>query len=414
MRITFVNRYFHPDHSATAQLLTDLAFGLAKRGWSVTVVAGGQLYDDPTVRLPRRETLDGVDVIRVGATRFGRARLIGRASDYASFVIGAAFALLRTLARGDLVVCKTDPPLLGAWLAPVIRWRGARLVQWMQDVFPEVASALGVGNRVPALHAILSTLRDASLERSAAIVAIGERMRAKLIERGADPHSTHAIPNWTDCTAIAPVARETNELRKSWNLDDKFVVGYSGNLGRVHALDGLLEAASLLVERRDIVFLFVGSGAQRAYLEQQAIDRRLANMRFQPYQPREALARSLSVPDVHVVSLKPEVEGLVVPSKLYSALAVGRPVLSLGAIDGEVSMVVTQHECGMVCAPDGARAIAEALVRLADDVDAREAMGKRARAASLAFDRGRALDQWCGVLDSLNAQPRTVALGVER
>src|SRR5689334_23232801 len=133
MRVTFVNRYFHPDHSATAQLLSDLAFALAQRGWAVRVVTGRQLYDDPAARLPERETINGVDVVRVGSTRFGRARLLGRALDYASFVFGAALALRRRLDPGRIVVCKTDPPLLGAWLGPVIRWRGGLLVQWMQD-----------------------------------------------------------------------------------------------------------------------------------------------------------------------------------------------------------------------------------------------------------------------------------------
>jgi glycosyltransferase involved in cell wall biosynthesis len=276
----------------------------------------------------------------------------------------------------------------------------------LQDVFREVARALGVGNRVPGLHALLVALRDASLRRSAAIVAIGERMRATLLARGGAAATTYTIPNWIDAAAIAPVARGSNPLRAEWGLEDEFVVGYSGNLGRVHALDGLLEAASLLVERRDIVFLFVGSGAQREYLEHEAQRRRLANLRFQPYQPRGRLSQSLSVPDVHVVSLKPEVEGLVVPSKLYAALAVGRPVLSLGASDGEVSSIVKDRQCGIVCAPDDGRAIATAIERLACDADWRERFGANARAAALEFDRELAFAQWTGVLERLAREAR--------
>lgn len=401
MRVTFVNRYFHPDHSATAQLLSDLAFALAARGDAVTVVTSGQIYDDPSAQLPARETVRGVGIVRVGGTRFGRGSLAGRASDYASFVLGARRALKRLVEPGDVVVCKTDPPLLGAFLGRTIRARGGLLVQWLQDLFPEVAAALGVGRRLPMAHLLFQRQRDASLRRSAAIVAIGERMRTKVLVRGAPPAATHVISNWTDCRAIAPVAPEANALRREWGLDGKFVVGYSGNLGRVHQLDGLLEAASLLADRREIVFLFVGAGVQREYLAHEARIRGLVNMQFKPYQPRENLAQSLSVPDVHVVSLRPALEGLVVPSKVYGAMAAGRAVLNLGAPDGEVAELVARCACGVTCDAGDGVAIAAAISRLCAERDETRAMGARARAASVELDREVAIGAWVAVLEQV-------------
>ena len=141
-RVVFVNRYYWPDHSATAQMLTDLATGLAARGWAVTVIASRLRYDGGAP-LPPREQRDGVAIHRVATTRFGRGALLGRAIDYASFYLTASLAAWRLLGRGDIVVAKTDPPLLQIPLGLVARLRGARQVNWMQDVYPELAAALG-------------------------------------------------------------------------------------------------------------------------------------------------------------------------------------------------------------------------------------------------------------------------------
>ena len=147
-RVVFVNRYFHPDHSATSQMLSDLAFHLAARGWDVEVVTSRQRYDDARRSLPSRETVRGVDVRRVWSTRFGRGFLPGRALDYATFYVSAFFALLRRGGRDTTIVALTDPPLISVVAALAAMLRGATLINWTQDLFPEVAEALGM--RAPA------------------------------------------------------------------------------------------------------------------------------------------------------------------------------------------------------------------------------------------------------------------------
>ena len=144
MRLYFLNRYFHPDHSATSQMLSDLVFALAERGHRITVITSRLSYDDPTMRLPRRETLHGVEIVRLATTGFGRGGLVGRAADYATFGLAAAWLLLWRLRRGDMVVTKTDPPLLSLITTPIARLRRARAVNWLQDIFPEVATGLGM------------------------------------------------------------------------------------------------------------------------------------------------------------------------------------------------------------------------------------------------------------------------------
>ena len=301
MKIVFINRFFSPDHSATSQLLTDLAFHLAKAGVSVHVITSRQVYDDPTASLQSQEFLQGVRVTRVWTTRFGRQHLLGRTSDYLTFYLGAAWSLFALVKPGDIVVAKTDPPLISVVAAMVAKIRRAKLINWIQDLFPEVAEALGIGG-IGRIEGLLRSVRNWSLRTAYKNVVIGNRMATKLTEEGIQSDTIQVIHNWADGQNIYAVARENNQLRLEWNLRDKFVVGYSGNLGRAHEFDTILDAAEILKSTAGIVFLFIGGGAQRDEIDEEARRRGLANIIFKPYQPREQLTLSLTVPDIHPVS----------------------------------------------------------------------------------------------------------------
>src|SRR5882762_2651908 len=167
--LLFVNRFFHPDHSATSQMLSDLSFHLAERGWRVEVVSSRQRYDDASSKLSPHETVNGVEVRRVWSTRFGRGFLPGRAVDYATFYISAFFTLLRRAGRDTTIVALTDPPLISVVAALAAMLRGATLINWAQDLFPDVAEALGMRG-VRALRGI----RDWSLRRAKVNVALAD------------------------------------------------------------------------------------------------------------------------------------------------------------------------------------------------------------------------------------------------
>ena len=175
-RVVFVNRFYWPDHSATAQILTDLATGLAAQGWEVTVIASRLRYEGGET-LAARETHAGVAIHRVATTRFGRDALAGRAIDYLSFYPTAMIAAFWALRRGGILVAKTDPPLLQIPLSLVAWLRGARQINWMQDVFPEVAAASGMEFLAGWPGRALTGLRTRSIRGSAATVAIGARMK---------------------------------------------------------------------------------------------------------------------------------------------------------------------------------------------------------------------------------------------
>jgi glycosyltransferase involved in cell wall biosynthesis len=409
-RIVFVNRYFYPDESATSQLLSDLAFGLAQSGLEVHIVCSRQLYDKAGATLPASEIIRGVVVHRIWTTRFGRRRLLGRALDYVSFYVTGAVALTGRLRRFDIVVAKTDPPLISLVAAVAARCKGAILVNWLQDVFPEVASALGASPLPRVLDRLLRSWRDASLRIAGMNIVIGRRMRDYLIGRGISPDRIRVIENWALTGTPCPKPSSDSELRARLGLSGRFVVGYSGNLGRAHEYTVFLEAALALQSTRDIQFFFIGGGVRMLALQSLADRHHVSNISFLPYQPRESLEDSLAAADVHLVSLLPSLEGFIVPSKFYGILAAGRPVVFVGDPDGELAGVIRESGCGLVVPSGNAADLAAALSRLRNDVHRREAMGLAARELLRGrFESHRALASWIAVVADLQASPAGTA-----
>ncbi|MFO1316200.1 MAG: glycosyltransferase family 4 protein [Burkholderiales bacterium] len=399
MKIVFVNRFYAPDHSATSQMLTDLAVALAADGTDVHVVTSRLRYDDPADRLAPSETLDGVCVHRVRTTSFGRGTLPGRAFDYASFYVAASVRLLALLRRGDVVVAKTDPPLISVPVGWAGRLRGAWRVNWLQDVFPEVAAELGMAVARGILGRAATWLRDRSLREAAANVVIGARMRDRVAAQGVAPRRIAVIPNWADGAAVAPVPRDANPLRADWGLAGKFVVGYSGNMGQAHEFLTIVDAAAALREDRDIVFLFIGGGAQKAVIAAASAERGLANLLLKPYQPRDRLAHSLGAADVHLVTLRPELEGLIVPSKFYGIAAAARPAIFVGDPEGEIGSEVRAAECGRSVRQGDVAGLVAAIREMRDSAEVRERMGRNARRLfDDRYDKPMGVGKWRALL----------------
>ncbi len=406
-KIVFVNRFYWPDESATSQILTDLACALATRGFCVHVVCSRQLHGDSSARLSPDESAAGVVVHRLATTGFGRRATVGRALDYASFYLSCVWALTRMLQPGDVLVAKTDPPLLSLLTAPFARRRRVILINWQQDVFPEVASRLGANPLPPRVNELLARARDASLRAACMNVSIGSRMQQYLAARGIPASKLCIIENWADDSAILPKPASASELRARLGLLDRFVVCYSGNLGRAHEFETLLNAAQLLRDDPAFVFLIIGDGAKMGSLGQAVEAHELENFRFLPAQPRASLADSLAAGDVHLVSLLPELEGLIVPSKLYGILAAARPAIFIGDPDGEVARVLDRAQCGRVVARGDAPGLVDILRRLKSDPDLSAVLGARARQLLVErFGFDRALGQWVSLLEALTASPQ--------
>jgi len=242
-------------------------------------------------------------------------------------------------------------------------------------------------------------------------VVISQRMAENVRSRGIASDRIHVIQNWCDDEQIRPIPPIDNPLRREWGLEDKFVVGYSGNLGRAHEFDTVLAAAERLARDSRAVFLFIGGGHKFDQLARRVKERRLdRSFRFIPYQDRALLKYSLGVPDVHWISLKPELEGIALPSKFYGIAAAGRPVIAITAKDGEFARLVQQHDCGFVIEPGHADALADTVTRLSRDTKCLGAMGLRAREMLEAhFTRRHAFERWRNLLADIGSSPALTA-----
>jgi colanic acid biosynthesis glycosyl transferase WcaI len=393
-RVTFLNRFYWPEEPATAQLLADLAETLAADGRAVRVLAshpGGGAADT--------EVRHGVEIVRARSLRVGGRGKISKALSWAAFFAAALRRVSRDTRPGDTLVLLTDPPLLAALAGPRAQARGARVVHWVQDIYPDLAQALGAGRGLGWLR----DPRDRAWRMADAIVSPGEDMAALIRSRGATAERVHTIPNWAPRGLAAAPEAEIAAQRREWGVENRFVVAYSGNLGRVHDLEPILALADALRGEPEFAFVFIGDGAQRPRLEELARARRLANVRFLPPAPRVRLAASLSAADAHLVTLRADCASFVFPSKLAGAAAVGRPVLFLGPPDCEPARLVAGGKFGAAFARDAVAAAAGTLRTWRADPAARAALGRAAldhagREAGLAS----AVNRWQGLLATLD------------
>jgi glycosyltransferase involved in cell wall biosynthesis len=401
-RVVFVNRYFYPDQSATSRMLTDLAFRLAARGFRICVVTSRQLYENPRASLPPFEQLDGVTIHRVETAQRGRSTLLGRALDYCSFHVAAGLRLLKLTRRGDVVVAKTDPPLISIVVCGVARLRGAVLVNWLQDLFPEVASVLTPGILPAWVVRLLTWARNHSLRCASMNVVLADRMRHRLLDVGIRDSRIRIIANWADTAAVVPQDTRFSRTRIRHGLGDRFVVGYSGNLGRAHEFDTLVGAARLLRNQPRFAFLITGSGAKADELRESIRAEGIESFYFQGYQPAELLSDSLAAADVHFVSLLSALEGLIVPSKVYGILAAGRPTVFVGDPAGDVASLLTTHDCGVAVAVGDSERLAADLSVLSASPERLSAMGLKAREAAVSrFTSEHAVAAWVGFLGDI-------------
>ncbi len=391
-RLLVLNQYYAPGVEATAQLLAQLCEALVE-DYDVTVVTGHlRGHED----LPSEELQNGVRVVRVRSTVYDRTQLHHRAANYVTYLADTLATALKG-DRPDLVLCMTDPPIVGDVGLVVARRFGVPLVVISQDVFPEVAE------RVKRLEsrAVVGALRQLVglyLRRADRVVAIGETMKLRLEEKGARPGTVEVIPNWVDTDAITPQPRD-NEWARTHGLVDRFVVMHSGNVGHAQDLDTLIRATTFLRDLDRLRIVIIGFGARHEELV--ALTNRLdarPTVRFLPYQERGDLSQSLSSADLHYVGLARGLSGYIVPSRLNGILAAARPVLASADEDSETAQLVRAAECGLVVPPGKPERVAAVIRDAVEGTLSLEGMGARGRvfieregARPLALERYRSL-----------------------
>ncbi|MCB9983933.1 MAG: glycosyltransferase family 4 protein [Rhodospirillales bacterium] len=389
--ILFINRVYPPVRGASGRVLRDLARSFAREGWQVTVITTGPKS------LSERD--GAVRVIRVkGPDR--PANVLGYLWVWLKLLIEA----LR-LPKTHLVVTLTDPPFLVVAGRIVTALKRNRHIHWCQDVYPDVLPALGV-NVPEFLMGFLKARVRGAMKRADKVIVIGRCMARHFSYDGFDPKQITVIPNWADAELVQPVAHEGDDfpvpLPESYRAHEdqhkqgpKFRVLYAGNLGRGHPVETILQAAEILNEtHRDIEFVFVGDGPRHEMINRERTRRHLENIRLLPYQPASRLKDLMESGDVHLVTMDEQAAGMMVPVKLYSAIAAHRPCIFIGPTQSETAKIIQDFKTGMVCAQGNAQGLAEQIRQYREDRDKWFVDYEGAKAASAVFVPQESINAW--------------------
>ncbi|HEV7796607.1 MAG TPA: glycosyltransferase family 4 protein [Pyrinomonadaceae bacterium] len=343
MRVLLLNQCFYPDVASTAQHLTDLAVGLASSGHEVTVIASDRGYDNTAIRFPRRETWQGIRIIRIPSLALGKSAKWRRALNFASFLFVCSLRIL-LLGRFDVVVALTSPPLISVLGALFVLVKGGRLIFWVMDLNPDEAIAAGWLKKNSITTKALVRLLGYSLRQAERIIVLDRFMKERIIEKGITEGKLAVIPPWSHTDAVRYDAIGRDAFRTAHNISEKFVVMYSGNHSPCHPLDTLLGAASKLADHEEIAFCFVGGGSEFDKVKDYARQNALKNIICLPYQPLNELAMSLSAADLQVVVMGDPFTGIVHPCKIYNILEIGSPVLYVGPGTSHIVEVISKLE----------------------------------------------------------------------
>ncbi len=389
-----INQWLPPDPAPTAVLCGEVIDLLQAEGSEVVLLSRARGADGP-------DAGNGDSIRRILIDRLvsGPTGMVAKLASWPTFAWRAWRLLRRELQAGDVVIVCSDPPLFYPLAITAAQRAGARAIHWSQDVYPDVVQRYWPSRWLALALAPLRWLRNAALRRADQVVVISAGMGQLMQSAGA---RTTLIPNWARDDRLQPRAIGHSSLRRRHFADDDFVLAYSGNLGRVHEFDTLIAAAHQLRANPKIRFLIVGSGPRLALLQAIVATERLDSFSFLPLQPEAELADTLAAGDMHYVSLRPEFEGLVLPSKLYSIAAAGRGILFCGDPEGESASLVADHQCGIAIEAGKGPELAAVIAELAADKARCAEFGSKARAMiERGYSRDSAMGRWRGVLQAL-------------
>lgn len=383
-RLWIASELYFPEETSTGYVMTTLAEALAAY-YPVSVLCGQPTYSARGTRAPSFELRRSVEIRRCGGLTLNKDILPFRVANMLTLTASVFLHALRRFRRRDIVIVVTNPPALPFVILAACRLRGARCVLLIHDVYPEALVASGLlrsGGIAARALARANTLLYRSVSR---ICVIGRDMaalvRSKLRPDGSD--RVTVIPNWSADEVLSSRLTGINPMLRDANLESKFVVQYAGNMGMVHDLECLVEAATRLRDiDPDVHFLFIGAGVKKAWLTEQVLRARLTNVTIVPPKPRSEEPTFLRACDLSVMSLVPGMAGVGVPSRLYNVLAAGKPVIAAVDDESEPARVVREEQIGWVVRPGDAAGIVDAICDARANPLALSEMGRRAQAAS--------------------------------
>lgn len=409
MRILFFTENFPPETNAAASRVYERACYWVKWGHEVTIVTctpnfpEGKVFPGYRNRWHQVEDISGMRVVRVKTFIAPNRGIVFRTMDFVSFAMSGFTAGLFEK-RPDVVV-STSPQFfaaVGGWVLSTVR--RVPFVFELSDLWPASIAAVGAMKEGALLH-LMEKLELFLYRRSASVVALTSAFKTNLVSRGIHPDRVSVVLNGVNVNQYVPSPRD-EYLEKKYNLKGRFVIGYMGTHGMAHALQNVLDAAEQLLDCEAIVFLFVGTGAERANLVEEAMKRKLKNVVFVPPQTKNDIPRYWSLCDVALVHLKKSpVFGGVIPSKIFEAMAMGIPVL-LSSPSGDARRIVEGEGAGVWIPPEDPCALRDAVVKLWRNAGLRMELVKRSLQAAPKYSRERQAREMLTLLESVSRNSR--------
>lgn len=351
--------YYYPDVASTGQILKELCEGM-KDTFDITVICVVPSYSgviDEKYKTQRiyNEEINGINVIRVRVPEFQKSNKLSRIKNLLSYFFNSLLATLK-LEKHDYIFTISQPPILGGLLGVLGKWiKGGKLIYNIQDFNPEQTMAVGYSKNKLLLSSVMMVDKF-NCKKSDEVIVVGRDMQETLKNRFNNkkvPKNTF-INNWIDEKEIYPLEQNHPKIiafKKKYNLQDKFIIMYSGNIGLYYDLENIIKVIGKFNGIDDVVFVFVGDGTVKNKIENYVKENKLSNVTFIPYQDKADLVYSLNAADIHWVVNAKGIKGVSVPSKLYGVMAAGKPVLGVLDKGSEARLIVDECNCGLCTEP---------------------------------------------------------------
>lgn len=401
-----ISELYYPEETSTGYFLTRIAEGLSAY-YQVCVLCSQPTYSSRGRSAPTQESHKGVSIHRCLSATFNKDIFPLRILNILTISLSVFLNALRRFHKGDVVIVVTNPPLLPFAVLAASHLRRAKCCLLIHDVYPDVLVATGMAQPKSWTVRVIGWLTYQLYQRMARIIVLSRDMAA-LIQNKLNPIKIpiYIIPNWADLYFIKPCPRRDHPWLKQLGLTDKFVIQYSGNIGRTHGIEQLVTCAVQLKNFSAIHFLFIGFGGKKLWLDQQVDDLGLSNITIIGYRPRAELPVSLTACDVSIISLIKGMTGVSMPSRLYNIMAAGKPIIAVADPDSELALVVREEDIGWVVSPGDIDSLRMTIINAQGDPDRLRHMGQRARrAAENKYQFGQIIHAYKDMIDSLLEDP---------
>lgn len=387
MHIHMLTQVFPPDSAAVGQYFEEAAMEAAEEGHKVTVWTADRDYDDPSIRYDNRSRHPRIRIRRLPFSSFGKKTIFHRLLGQASF-LGQCFIRLLFARKVDRLVVTTIPATTGVMLAILCFFRSFPIIYWVMDINPDQAVALGLARPNGPGRRLLDAVNRRLLRKAHRVIALdsymANRLRQKLPNPGEWEKKLRIIPPWPlrGSSTIAPDLSQSKAFRAEHGLaPDSFLFMYAGNHSLVHPLDGILRAIAAQPDWGETCFAFIGGGRGKMAVDQLLAERSGKNLLSLPYQPLSEVPGVLSAADVHLVALGSAMVGIVHPCKIYTAMAVGKPILLYGPARSPLGEMINTHQLGWIIEPEAtAGEIGDTLLAIRQTGSTElAAMGQRSR-----------------------------------